>query len=243
MNIDFTNKTVLVTGGTRGIGASIVRHFENLNAEVIATGANKDQLHKSINRRVKYHYLDLKNEKSISDFIEYISQLKKIDVLINNAGMNKIDPIEKIKDEDWHNIYNINLYGPFVLTREISKIMKKNKYGRIVNIASIFGVISREKRAAYSSTKAGLIGLTKATAHDLAKDNILVNSISPGFIDTELTKNILGEKSMKEISSSIPLKRLGDPDEIAKLVLFLTSDQNTYITGENIIIDGGYTIA
>ena len=125
MNIDFTNKTVLVTGGTRGIGASIVRHFENLNAEVIATGANKDQLHKSINRRVKYHYLDLKNEKSISDFIEYISQRKKIDVLINNAGMNKIDPIEKIKDEDWHNIYNINLYGPFVLTREISKIMKK----------------------------------------------------------------------------------------------------------------------
>jgi len=243
MNIDFTNKTVLVTGGTRGIGASIVRHFENLNAEVIATGANKDQLHKSINRRVKYHYLDLKNEKSISDFIEYISQRKKIDVLINNAGMNKIDPIEKIKDEDWNNIYSINLYGPFVLTREISKIMKKNKYGRIVNIASIFGVISREKRAAYSSTKSGLIGLTKATAHDLAKDNILVNSISPGFINTELTKNILGEKSMKEISSSIPLKRLGDPDEIAKLVLFLTSDQNTYITGENIIIDGGYTIA
>ena len=243
MNIDFTNKTVLVTGGTRGIGASIVRHFENLNAEVIATGANKDQLHKSINRRVKYHYLDLRNEKSISDFIEYISQRKKIDVLINNAGMNKIDPIEKIKDEDWNNIYSINLYGPFVLTREISKIMKKNKYGRIVNIASIFGVISREKRAAYSSTKSGLIGLTKATAHDLAKDNILVNSISPGFINTELTKNILGEKSMKEISSSIPLKRLGDPDEIAKLVLFLTSDQNTYITGENIIIDGGYTIA
>jgi|TARA_B100002003_G_scaffold241557_1_gene263429 3-oxoacyl-[acyl-carrier protein] reductase len=243
MNIDFTNKTVLVTGGTRGIGASIVRHFENLNAEVIATGVNKDQLHKSINRRVKYHYLDLKNEKSISDFIEYISQRKKIDVLINNAGMNKIDPIEKIKDEDWNNIYSINLYGPFVLTREISKIMKKNKYGRIVNIASIFGVISREKRAAYSSTKSGLIGLTKATAHDLAKDNILVNSISPGFINTELTKNILGEKSMKEISSSIPLKRLGDPDEIAKLVLFLTSDQNTYITGENIIIDGGYTIA
>ena len=243
MNIDFTNKTVLVTGGTRGIGASIVRHFENLNAEVIATGANKDQLHKSINRRVKYHYLDLKNEKSISDFIEYISQRKKIDVLINNAGMNKIDPIEKIKDEDWHNIYNINLYGPFVLTREISKIMKKNKYGRIVNIASIFGVISREKRAAYSSTKAGLIGLTKATAHDLAKDNILVNSISPGFINTELTKNILGEKSIKELSNSIPLKRLGDSDEIAKLVLFLTSDQNTYITGENIIIDGGYTIA
>ena len=243
MNIDFTNKTVLVTGGTRGIGASIVRHFENLNAEVIATGANKDQLHKSINRRVKYHYLDLRNEKSISDFIEYISQRKKIDVLINNAGMNKIDPIEKIKDEDWHNIYNINLYGPFLLTREISKIMKKNKYGRIVNIASIFGVISREKRAAYSSTKAGLIGLTKATAHDLAKDNILVNSISPGFINTELTKNILGEKSIKELSNSIPLKRLGDSDEIAKLVLFLTSDQNTYITGENIIIDGGYTIA
>ena len=243
MNIDFTNKTVLVTGGTRGIGASIVRHFENLNAEVIATGVNKDQLHKSINRRVKYHYLDLKNEKSISDFIEYISQRKKIDILINNAGMNKIDPIEKIKDEDWHNIYNINLYGPFLLTREISKIMKKNKYGRIVNISSIFGVISREKRAAYSSTKSGLIGLTKATALDLAKDNILVNSISPGVINTELTKNILGEKSMKEISSSIPLKRLGDPDEIAKLVLFLTSDQNTYITGENIIIDGGYTIA
>ena len=243
MNIDFTNKTVLVTGGTRGIGASIVSHFENLNAEVIATGANKDKLKKSDHGRIKYCYLDLKNEKSISDFIEYINQLKKIDILINNAGFNKIDPIEQIKDEDWDNIYNINLYGPFVLTRAISKIMKKNKYGRIINIASILGVISREKRAAYSATKSGLIGLTKATALDLAKYNILVNSISPGFIDTELTKNILGPKSMKELSNSIPLKRLGDPDEISKLVLFLTSDQNTYITGANIIIDGGYTNA
>ena len=243
MNIDFTNKTVLVTGGTRGIGASIVRHFANLNGDVIATGVNKDQLHKLNNGRVNYHYLDLNNKKSISDFIEYIDQQKKIDILINNAGINKINSINEIRDEDWDNIYNINLHGPFILTRAVSRIMKNNNYGRIVNIASILGVISREKRAAYSTTKSGLIGLTKATALDLAKDNILVNSISPGFIDTELTKNILGEKSMRELSYSIPLKRLGDSDEIAKLVLFLASDQNTYITGENIIIDGGYTNA
>ena len=108
MDIDFKNKTILVTGGTRGIGASIVSHFENLNGEVIATGAKKEKLYKSTNKKVTYHHLDLNDKKSFDDFIKYINQEKKIDVLINNAGINKINTIDKISDEDWGNIYNIN---------------------------------------------------------------------------------------------------------------------------------------
>jgi 3-oxoacyl-[acyl-carrier protein] reductase len=121
--------------------------------------------------------------------------------------------------------------------------MKKQGYGKIVNIASVFSIVSRAKRAAYSTTKWGLVGFTKAIAHDLAPHNILVNAVSPGFVDTELTRRILGEKEIEKLVSSIPQKRLADAGEIAKAILFLTSDHNTYITGQNIIVDGGFTSA
>ena len=121
--------------------------------------------------------------------------------------------------------------------------MKKQKSGKIINIASIFGVVSKEKRAAYSATKWGLIGFTKAVALDLALFNVQVNAVSPGFVDTDLTRKILGLKNMKQLTKTIPQGRLAKPDEIAKVVLFLCSDYNTYITGQNIVVDGGFTSA
>jgi 3-oxoacyl-[acyl-carrier protein] reductase len=247
MKIDFTNKTVVVTGGTRGVGAAIVQLFQECNAEIIATGTKLDNLkrlnEKSSDKRTKYTHLDFISDDSVQDFLGYIEKLGRIDVLINNAGVNKIDSIHEISENDWDWMNEVNLRGPFLITRSVSKIMKKQGYGKIVNIASVFSIVSRAKRAAYSTTKWGLVGFTKAIAHDLAPHNILVNAVSPGFVDTELTRRILGEKEIEKLVSSIPQKRLADAGEIAKAILFLTSDHNTYITGQNIIVDGGFTSA
>lgn len=245
MNIDFTNKTIVVTGGTRGIGGAIVKLFKSYNAEIIATGTNIDDLNKKQNKsrggKINYVPLDYTSKKSVESFTDYINGKKSIDVLINNAGVNKIGSIEEIEKEHWDFINNVNLRGPFLLTKVISDKMKKQERGRIINISSVFGVVSKSKRASYSATKWGLIGLTKAVALDLAPFNILVNAVSPGFIDTDLTRKILGDKGMEKIKEEIPKLRFGKVEEIAKVVLFLASDHNTYITGQNIIVDGGFT--
>ena len=247
MKIDFSNKIIVVTGGTRGIGAAIVELFQECNAEIIATGTNTSEL-ESLNQESKgkktdYIHLDFTSNESIQKFLGHIDKRDRIDVLINNAGVNKIDSIKDIAEDDWDWINNVNLRGPFLLTRAVSKIMQNQGYGRMVNIASIFGVVSKAKRAAYSTTKWGLVGFTKAVALDLAPHNILVNAVSPGFVDTELTRRILGEKEIEKLVDTIPQKRLADAGEIAKTVVFLTSHHNTYITGQNIIVDGGFTSA
>ena len=245
IEINFKNKTVLITGGTRGLGASMVNLFSDCGAKIIATTTNEQNLD-SLNskyKNVEYAYLDLSSENSIDNFFNFLKSKKQIDVLINNAGINKIDKITNINSDDWSKILNVNLSGPFKLIKKISQLMKQNNYGRIVNISSIFGVVSKKKRSSYSSSKWGLIGLTKAVALDLSRYNILVNSVSPGFVYTELTKKILGDNGIEDISKEIPLMRLASPEEIAKTVIFISSHLNTYITGQNIIIDGGFTSA
>ena len=247
MKIDFINKTIIVTGGTRGIGAAIVQLFQECNAQIIATGTNNKELERlnreSVGKKIKYMHLDFTSNKSVQEFLVYLDNQDRIDVFINNAGVNKIDSIDKISEEDWDWINNVNLRGPFLLTRAVSKIMLIQGYGRMVNIGSIFGIVSKAKRAAYSATKWGLIGFTKAVALDLAPHNILVNAVSPGFVNTELTRKILGDKEIKEITETIPQQRLASVVEIAKTVVFLGSEHNTYITGQNIIVDGGFTSA
>ena len=247
MKIDFSNKTVIVTGSTRGIGAAIVELFQQCNAQVIGTGTNNKELKRlnqeSKERKTNYIHLDFTSNESVQGFLGFIDKQDKIDVLINNAGVNKIDSIQNVTEDDWDWINNVNLRGPFQLTKAVSGLMKKQGQGKIVNIASIFGVVSKSKRAAYSTTKWGLIGFTKAVALDLAPYNILVNAVSPGFVDTQLTRNILGEKGIKEITETIPQKRLATVEEIAKTVVYLASDHNTYIAGQNIIVDGGFTSA
>ena len=246
MKIDFSNKTIIVSGGTRGIGAALVKLFFNCNAQVIATGTDLETIEKlnaQSEDRIKYLHLDFASNKSVKACISNIVKLGQIDVLINNAGVNKIDSIDKIEEDDWDWINHVNLRGPFLLTKPVSKIMKKKSQGKIINISSIFGVVSKPKRAAYSTTKWGLIGFTKAVALDLAPYNILVNAVSPGFVDTQLTRSILGEKGIKKITKTIPQKRLGTVEEIANTVVYLASDHNTYIAGQNIIVDGGFTSA
>ena len=238
---------VLVTGATRGIGRQIADDFAELGAELILTGTNEDEvgtLNRSIeeleNPKKKYYCANFLDANSTEKFLDELRDYSRIDVCINNAGINRIDYVDETKTEDWDDIIAVNLKTPFLVTREISKIMKKNGYGRIINIGSIFGSISREKRSIYSSSKFGLRGLTVASSNELARYNILVNTVSPGFVLTELTKSILSDEEMAELASQVPIKRLATPDEISKVVLFLASGFNTYITGQDIIVDGGY---
>lgn len=247
MRIDFEGRVVLVTGATRGIGKQIALDFAELGAELILTGTHKDQIEmlnrnieKSRNLREKYYCVDFTDPASTGTFLAELREYDRIDVCVNNAGINRIEYVDKTKIEDWDDILSVNLKAPFLIIREVSKIMKKNGYGRIINISSIFGVISREKRTIYSASKFGLRGLTIASSNELARHNILVNTVSPGFVLTELTKIILSEQEMAELVAQVPARRFATPEEISKAVLFLASSFNTYITGQNIIVDGGY---
>lgn len=244
MNINFNNKTVLVTGASRGIGKDIAKKFYKLGANVITTSTKNKSSSKINNQKNLWTHIsvDFNDIDSLNDFLKKIRLFKKIDILINNAGINKIDNFTSIKNEDWYSVNNINLTAPFLIAKNIAKKMENQKHGHIVNIASIFGVVSKKKRASYSAAKSGLIGLSKAMALDLAKYNIMVNSVSPGFVMTDLTRSILSEKEINKLIRSVPLERFARIEEITDLIIFLCSKYNSYLTGQNIIIDGGYTI-
>ena len=246
MKLDFSDHFVLITGATRGIGKKIADDFYNLGANLILTDTNPEQI-KELNKtadqqkkNITYHCVNFLDSESITKFIDTLDRYEKIDVCINNAGINRINLIEQTMMKDWDDIMAVNLTAPFRIIKEVSKIMKKNRYGRIINISSIWGHISKEKRSPYSSSKFGLKGLTVASSIELARYNILVNTVSPGFVLTDLTKKILSEKEMKDLCLQIPAGRLANADDISPAVLFLSSSLNTYITGQNIIVDGGF---
>ena len=226
MDINFKDKVVLVTGSSRGIGKQIKNDFQELGATCIEHDSS---------------ICDLTNIKDIEAYGDYLQlEYDRIDVLVNNAGINKIDHIQSIKYQDLDSILKVNLYAPFILSQYVSAIMASNSYGRIVNISSIWGTKTKEKRTSYTMSKSGINGLTKSLSVELARDNILVNSVSPGFTNTELTKSILSTEDMKELSSQVPMKRFAEVDEISKVVMFLCSDWNTYLTGQDIKVDGGF---
>lgn len=241
--INFSNKTALITGATQGIGECIANYLWKLGCEIIVTGLEPlPPKHIVKKTRFNYHQLDFLEPASVRRFLKYLKSFKKIDVLINNAGINIIQPIDKLEEKNWQKVIQVNLTGPMILMKAAAKIMKKRKNGKIVNISSIFGVVSREKRDAYSASKAGLIGLTRAVTLDLAKYNILVNALCPGFTLTKLTNSILDKEEKEDLRRKVPLQRMAKVDDIAKVAVFLCSDMNTYITGQTIIADGGFTI-
>ena len=244
--IDLSGKNVLITGGTRGIGAAITAVFHDAGANVISTGTSIDKVEQlnteNTDPRQLYKAVDFSDEKSIDRFLQEIERIDTIDVLINNAGVNRVQNISETIDADYDFIMDVNVKGPYRLAREISKKMIKNSHGRIVNISSIWSSVTRPGRSLYTTSKFAIVGLTKSLAVELGAHNILVNSVGPGFTVTELTSATNTIAELESISSKIPLKRMAQPSEIANIVLFLSSDLNTYITGQNIIIDGGYTI-
>ena len=234
------HQLAVVTGGTRGIGRAMTELFLDCGARVLFTGrSNKAPFE---HERARYLPLDFLDKENVCEAVRVMT-VDSINILVNNAGINMIEPIYDLDENHWDKILDVNLRGSARLLKAVSRKMINDRIaGRILNIGSIFGVISKEKRASYSSSKAGLLGLTRAAALDLAPYGILVNALSPGFTDTELTRQVLGKKGMEELSAKVPLRRCADVSEIARWALFLCSSQNTYITGQNVIVDGGFTI-
>lgn len=218
-------RTALVTGGSRGIGKRICEQLEREGYVVYAPARAE---------------LDLSDSASVEKFIGFHSA-DTYDVIVNNAGINDINDIENVTDDEIERAMQINLISPMKLLRAFVTGMKKQQYGRIVNISSIWGIVSKRGRVVYSTTKHGIHGITKTLAVELAEYNILVNTVCPGFTLTELTRKNNTPEQIAAIAEEIPMKRMAEPEEIADAVCYLVSDRNTYLTGQLIAVDGGYT--
>ncbi len=243
--INFKNKKILITGATGGIGKEIVKKFISLDGNILATGTNIEKLDLLSKEFPKINVLkfDISEHSKIEEFIENVStKLNGLDILINNAGINKDNLSLRMKDDEWKKVIDINLGSTFLLCKYAIKKMLKNKYGKIVNIASVVGHTGNLGQANYSASKAGIIGMTKSLAIEYAKKNINLNCVSPGFIKSNMTDNI--SESVKDVLiSRIPMSRLGNGDDVANSVAFLSSDQASYITGETIHVNGGMYMA
>jgi NAD(P)-dependent dehydrogenase (short-subunit alcohol dehydrogenase family) len=230
-------KKALVTGATRGIGAAIAQRLEADGAEVLITGkAETPPASVSMN----YRGVDLSDRVSAELFATELES-SSVDILVNNAGINTNNPFGDIQSEDFDSIQEVNIRSVFRLCQAVLPSMRIKQEGKIVNIASIFSVISKEHRAAYSASKFALDGLTTALAAEVAADGIMANCVSPGFIDTDLTRKNLGATGIRELVARVPARRLGRPEEVAALVAWLSGPENTFVSGQNIIIDGGFT--
>ena len=233
-------KNILITGASRGIGKSIAYYFARKGFNVVGTARSDFEF---MDDDFKGTFTPLKLDVTDRDSIkEAFSLLKKKellpDILVNNAGITADQLFLRMKDDDWDNVLNINLTGTFNITKMFIKQMVKNRSGKIINISSVSGLMGNAGQVNYSSSKAALSGFTKSLAKEVGSRNITVNSIAPGFIDTDMTE-YLDEKAKLDLESQIPLKRMGNASDISELVYFLASDEASYITGQTISVDGG----
>ena len=243
--INFKNKKIIITGATGGIGNALVKKFLSLDGEVLATGTNSEKLSELKKEFPTLNVLkfDISDHSKIEEFIENAAtQLGGIDVVINNAGITRDNLSLRMKDEEWKKVIDINLTSTFQICKYSIKKMLKGKYGRIVNITSIVGHTGNLGQANYSASKAGTVAMSKSLAIEYAKKNITVNCVSPGFIKSKMTDNII--ESMKAVlTSRIPMNRLGTGEDVSNTVAFLSSDAASYITGETIHVNGGMYMA
>ncbi len=243
MKINIKNQNIIITGATGGIGRSIVKSFDgdNNNLLIIGTNTNKlESLSKELESNTKYLACDFNDHKNLQQITAKIKEEldNKVDILINNAGITKDNLTLRMKEDEWSAVINLNLSAAFFLTKEILKFMVKNRYGRIINISSVVGSSGNLGQANYAASKAGLEGMTKSIALEVASRGITANCIAPGFIKTTMTADIL-EKNEDKIINNIPIKRIGLPDDISSLTKFLASDKASYITGQTFHVNGG----
>lgn len=243
------NKTAIVTGGSKGIGKAIcvrlakdgfnIAFSYNSNPELAEETA---KLCESVGVKVKPYKVDVADSTACKEWTEEVqTEFGSVDVLVNNAGITKDGLLMKMKDEDLDAVLDVNLKGSFYMMREASKIMLKQKSGKIVNISSVVGVMGNAGQVNYSATKAGVIGMTKSLARELAGRRINVNAVAPGMIETDMTK-AMSDKAREAVIAGIPFKEMGKPEEIASVVSFLAGEDSNYITGQVICADGGMSI-
>ena len=248
MSPRFQNQVVLVTGATRGIGKEIARAFAQDGATVAVVGRNLQmatdvaaEIRKE-GHRAEGFSCDVTNMKNVEEIInKLLDKHKTIDILVNNAGMTKDNLLLRMSEEDWDSVMRTNLKGVFNCTKTVSKIMLKARKGKIINIASIIGITGNAGQANYAASKAGIIGFSKSVARELASRGITVNTVAPGYIQTEMTAQ-LKDQVKTEILKSIPQGRFGTAQDVAQVCLFLGSSDADYITGQTIVVDGGLAI-
>jgi 3-oxoacyl-[acyl-carrier protein] reductase len=244
--IDLTNKNAIITGSTRGIGRNIAEKLASSGANVVITGTRQekcDEVAREIQEKYKVKTLaiqtDVSNLESIQTLIsKTIEELGSIQILVNNAGITKDNLLLRMKPEDFDSVIQTNLNSVFYSTKTCLRPMLKQRYGRIINVTSIVGIMGNAGQGNYAASKAGVIGFTKSIAKEVGAKGITINAVAPGFIETDMIKS-LPEEYINNIISSIPLKRLGTPDDVSNLVAFLASDLASYITGQAITVGGG----
>ena len=242
---NLTDKVAIVTGASRGIGEAIAKQLSSCGAKIILIARNSDQLVAVKETIISNGGIaesmvgDVSNLNSISEIVtNTIDKWGRIDILVNNAGIARDNIIMRMKEDDWDSVMNINLKGCFNGIKSVARPLIKNKAGRIINITSVIGQIGNAGQSNYAASKAGIMGLTKSMAKELGSRNITVNAVAPGYITTDMT-NELNDEVKEQLKSSIPLGRLGTPDDVANLVCFLASDEAGYITGQTFNVNGG----
>jgi len=242
MKIDLSGKAALVTGSTRGIGREIAAVLAACGAKVAVAGrdqAKAAEVATAIGGGAQGFGADMSDGAQVTKLVEEVeAAFGSLDILVNNAGLTRDNLLIRIKDEDWDAVLDANLKGAFAAIRAATRGMMKRRWGRIINISSVVGITGNKGQASYAASKAGMLGLTKAVAQELASRNILVNAIAPGFIETEMTAALSGEQRAA-LAERIPLARLGTPTDVANAVAFLASEQAAYITGQVLVVDGG----
>jgi len=242
LSIDLSGKVAIVTGSTRGIGNSIAATLAGCGAKVAVVGRDASKAEAAaaaIGLDARGFGCDVADPAQIATLVESVEKgLGACDILVNNAGITRDNLMLRMKDDDWDAVLDANLRAAFVATRAVSRGMMKKRWGRIVNITSVVGLMGNKGQANYAASKAGLIGLTKSVAKEFGSRNILCNAIAPGFIETEMTDAMTPE-ARASLSGAIPLERLGSPGDVASAVAFLSSDLAAYMTGQVLVVDGG----
>lgn len=240
MKIDLTGRVAVITGGARGIGREIAATLAGCGARVAIVDRDQaDAAARALGGEARGFACDVSDVTQVTAVVEEIEKaFGQIDVLVNNAGITRDNLLMRMKDEEWDAVLNVNLRAAFAMTRAVSRGMMKRRYGRIINIASVVGLTGNKGQANYAASKAGLIGMTKTVAQELASRNVLANAVAPGYIATEMTRALSAE-AQQAIASRIPIERLGTPADVASVVAFLASEYAGYITGQVFVVDGG----